>query len=153
MTLSWNKRAKSLTNPRAAGDSKSSAATVENIMPKRLTRPRRKGVKTPQGARYVGKPTLFGNPFAMPRFGHAKSVILHRAWLIGDVSDYMLERMGFCPKQIEALGRLRARILTNLHHLDGLDLTCWCPQNSKWCHADILLELAPIYAEYERLAA
>lgn len=122
-------------------------------MPKRLTRPRRKGWKTPEGARYVGKPTLFANPFQMSRFGHAKSVILHRAWLNGDIGDLMLERMGFCPRQIDALHRLRERALTNLHHLAGVDLVCWCPQSSGWCHADILMQLAPAHAEYERLAA
>lgn len=96
---------------------------------------------------------MFGNPFQMPRFGHAKAVILHRAWLKGDLGDLMLERMGFCPKQIDALHRLRERVLTNLHRLDGLDLACWCPQNSGWCHADTLIAMAPEYAELERLAA
>lgn len=89
----------------------------------------------------------------MPRFGHAKSVILHRAWLQGDLGDLTLEKLHFCPKQIDALHRMRERLLTSLHQLDGFDLVCWCPQNSKWCHANTLLEFAPLYAEYERLAA
>jgi Domain of unknown function (DUF4326) len=93
-------------------------------MPKRLTRSRRKGSKLPANSRYVGRPTLFGNPFAMPRFGHAK-----------------------------ALKRLRERVLTNLHRLDGYDLACWCPQTSLWCHANTLLKMAPEYAEFNRLAA
>lgn len=26
--------------------------------------------------------------------------------------------------------------------LRGRDLACWCPVDAKWCHADVLLELA-----------
>jgi Domain of unknown function (DUF4326) len=122
-------------------------------MPQRLTRSRRKGYRAPQGARYVGRPTLFGNPFGAPQFSHAKAVLLHKAWLKGDLSDLMLEKLRFCPKQIDALRRHRERVLTNLHRLDGLNLICWCPQSSAWCHVNTLLELVPEYAEYERWAA
>lgn len=122
-------------------------------MPKRLTRSRKKGSKTPEGARYVGRPTLFGNPFTIDRFGHTRCVILHKAWLKGELGALTLENLGYCPKEIEALDRLRERVLTNLHQLDGVDLTCWCPQSSDWCHATTLLELAPQYAEIEKVAA
>lgn len=48
--------------------------------PKRLMRRRGKGAATPEGAVYVGRPTLWGNPFAgRPRIGHARSVIFYRA--------------------------------------------------------------------------
>lgn len=47
----------------------------------------------------------------------------------------------------------RARILQRLHELHGHDLVCWCPQTSRWCHADTYLAMAPEYAELERLAA
>jgi hypothetical protein len=26
--------------------------------------------------------------------------------------------------------------------LAGKDLACWCPLDAKWCHADVLLEIA-----------
>lgn len=122
-------------------------------MPKRLTKSRRKGYRRPDNSRYVGRPTMFGNPFTMQRFGHAKSVILHRAWLNGQLGDLTLEKLQFCPAKIEALHRLRRRVLDNLHTLIGLDLVCWCPQTSDWCHATTLLEMAAKLETVEQVAA
>ena len=119
----------------------------------RIQRSRRKGIKLPDGAVYVGRPTRWGNPFTDRRWGHAKAVILHKAWLQGHLGALSLERMGYCPAEIEALGRARIAVLTNLHRLAGKDLACWCPVSSDWCHAQILIDLAPIHAEFERLAA
>lgn len=107
----------------------------------------------PPSAIYVGRPTMWGNPFAYGRCGHARSVILHKEWLAGHIGALTLERMGFCPAQIEALDRLRSRVLVNLHRLAGHDLACWCPLTSQWCHAETLLALAPQYHELEQLAA
>lgn len=56
---------------------------------------------------YVGRPTLWGNPFTTHRWGHARSVILHKSWLEGRLGAMSLERMGFCPSEIEALDRKR----------------------------------------------
>ena len=84
---------------------------------------------------------------------HARCVILHKAWLAGQLGDFALERMGFCPAQIEALHRKRAKTLIELHRLAGHDLACWCPLTSDWCHAETLLALAPQYAQLERHAA
>lgn len=107
----------------------------------------------PADAIYVGRPTMWGNPFAAMRWGHAKSVILHERWLAGDLGALTLERMGFSPAEIDALGRLRISVLTGLHRLAGHDLACWCPASSDWCHAATLLRLAPQHADYERFAA
>ncbi|WP_419181634.1 DUF4326 domain-containing protein [Novosphingobium mangrovi (ex Huang et al. 2023)] len=113
----------------------------------RLTRPPQQGVI------YVGRPTLWGNPFTGRCSGHAKSIILHRRWLSGGLGALSLERMGFCPSEIESLGRLRERVLINLHRLAGKDLSCWCPLTSEWCHAETLLDMAPHYAQLEAHAA
>lgn len=123
------------------------------ILPQRLTRSRKRGARLPEGTVYVGRPTLWGNPFTVGRFGHAKCVILHKAWLEGELGDLTLERMNFCPAEIEALHRKRVASLTRLHTLHGRNLACWCPQTSAWCHANTLIRMAPTYAEYERLAA
>lgn len=120
---------------------------------KRIVRPRRRHIPLPEGAIYVGRPTLWGNPFQDRTGGHARSVIIHAKWLEGRVGAMMLENMGFTPAEIEALERLRIRVLTQLHRLAGKDLACWCPQTSDWCHADTLLRLAPIFADLESLAA
>lgn len=96
---------------------------------------------------------MWGNPFQARRWGHAKSVILHREWLRGNLGTLTLERMGFCPAEIEALERLRIRVLTGLHHLAGSDLACWCPTSSQWCHANTLLAMASAHTDYERFVA
>lgn len=127
--------------------------------PQRIRRSRRKGYRLPGDAIYVGRPTLWGNPFVVGSWthgghgSHARCVILHRAWLAGRIGDLTLERMGFCPAQIEALLRKRERILARLHELAGHDLACWCPLTSEWCHADTYLVMAADFAELERLAA
>ena len=119
----------------------------------RVQRSRRKGYRTPEGTIYVGRPTIWGNPFAVSGRGHAKATILHKEWLAGRLGALTLERMGYCPAEIETLGRLRERVLTRLHELAGHDLACWCPLTSQWCHAETLLALAPDYTEFERHAA
>lgn len=118
----------------------------------RLQRSRRKGTCLPQGTIYVGRPTMWGNPFQAKKWGHAKSVILHRRWLQGEIAALSLERMGFDLGEVEALLRLRTRVLTNLHRLAGHNLACWCPLTSKWCHAELLLDHAPIHFDYEHHA-
>ena len=121
--------------------------------PRRIRRTRGKGKPLPAGAVYVGRPTRWGNPFTGRCSGHAKSVIVHRAWLRGEIGALTLERMGFSPGEIDALDRLRAYVLTNLHRLARRDLACWCPLSSEWCHGATLLTLAASHADYERHAA
>lgn len=120
--------------------------------PQRVQRSRRRGHSQPEGVIYVGRPTLWGNPFEHRRWGHAKATILHQNWLDGRLGALTLERMGFCPNEIEALERLRARVLTQMHTLADHDLSCWCPLSSDWCHAATLLRMAPIHADLERHA-
>lgn len=121
--------------------------------PGRIQRSRRKGARLPEGAIYVGRPTMWGNPFMGRCWGHAKSVLLHARWLEGQLGALTLEKMGFHPAEIDSLYRLRERVLTNLHRLAGHDLACWCPSSSRFCHADTLIQLAAVHAEYERHAA
>ena len=118
-----------------------------------MQRSRRKGAQLPAGAIYVGRPTKWCNPFAHRQWGHAKATILHKEWLAGHIGALTLERMGFCPAEIAALDRLRVRVLVDLHQLAARDLACWCSVRSEWCHAETLMRLAIVHAEYERCAA
>lgn len=95
---------------------------------------------------------MWGNPFANRQWGHARSCILHRRWLEGGIGALTLEKMGFSGAEIDALDRLRIRVLTRMHTLAGKDLACWCPLTSEWCHADTLLRMAVVYADYERFS-
>lgn len=122
------------------------------IIPRRVTRTRRKGYRLPPHTIYVGRPTKWGNPFAAKDRGHAKATILHKRWLAGDIGALTLEGMGFHPAEIDALDRLRCRVLQDLHQLAGHNLACWCPATSDWCHAQTLLELAATHADYERFS-
>lgn len=122
-------------------------------LPRRLHRTRRKNRTTPPGAVYVGRPTIWGNPFERrTRISHARGVILYKAWLAGDCSHRVLNAAGFSRAEAEQLARWRQRLLDQLARLAGKDLQCWCPLTSPWCHADVLLRVANS-ADNERYAA
>jgi hypothetical protein len=104
-------------------------------MPQRIQRSRQRGWRMPEGAVYVGRPTIWGNPYRVgsPRgpFGPTTPAIAvrkYRSWLLGTDPQ---------PRY----GVDRAVILNNLHQLTGRDLCCWCPLDLP-CHADVLIELA-----------
>ncbi len=109
---------------------------------RRIRRSRRKLATLPPGAIYVGRPTVWGNPFQDRVGGHARSVIYYENWLAGRVGALLLESRGFSPSEIDALARKRSAILTGLPRLAGRDLACWCPLTSDWCHANTLIRLA-----------
>jgi len=119
----------------------------------RIQRSRKKGVQLPESARYVGRPTIWGNPFEHRHWGHAKATLHHDRWLHGQLGALSLESMGFSVAEIDALFRLRERVMTRLHSLAGCNLACWCPITSRWCHADNLLRMIPFHADCERWAA
>lgn len=87
---------------------------------------RKRGVALPAGVVYVGRPTVFGNPFSdLPR---EESIATYRRWLEYDMGLFVHR------------DRKRA-VLTALPGLRGKDLACWCPLDLS-CHADVLLDLA-----------
>jgi len=98
----------------------------------------------PPGAIYVGRPTIWGNPWDVAgaiEAGYrndkaaaaALCVDLFREWLTG--SEASMTRM---LKDGEAR---RSALLARLGELRGRDLACWC-RTERPCHADVLLELA-----------
>ena len=97
----------------------------------RHQRSRRKGSKQPPGAIYVGRPTVFGNPFDFRTLGRARSVEMFAAWLDGT----------FRVPSVPSLDHKRTLLLAHIGSLSGHDLVCWCPLSSP-CHADVLLTRA-----------
>lgn len=89
-------------------------------MPQRIQRRRDKGWTMPEGVVYVGRPSVWGNPF--------NSVHSFRAWLAGTLPS--------APH-----GERRETLLARLPELRGKDLACWCAPRAA-CHADVLIELA-----------
>ena len=68
---------------------------------------------------YIGRPSIWGNPFVLGKDGDRDEVIRKfRSWLIRD--------SGISIEQISSLR--------------GKTLGCWCHPNS--CHGDVLAELA-----------
>ncbi len=121
-------------------DSRGVAPAVSaGAVPRRHQRSRRKGTRTPPGVIYVGRPTAFGNPFSSKRFGHARACALYSLWLDHRLGARTLERIGFCPAEIDGLTRFRAQLERRLPELIGKDLQCWCPLTTRLCHAEYLL--------------
>lgn len=106
-------------------------------MPKRIQRRRSKGWRMPAGAVYVGRPTIWGNPF--------DDAISFQRWLSrGEIAVSSLrDRHWFpwTPESNKRLAAVRNRILERLVDLRGKNLVCWCGLDCD-CHADVLLELA-----------
>lgn len=73
----------------------------------------------PPNSVYVGRPTMFGNPFSVPHDGTRKEVI----------------------EKFEQYVRSRPDLLAHIRReLRGKNLICWCAPLP--CHADVLLRLA-----------
>lgn len=69
---------------------------------------------------YVGRPSVWGNPFKAGVHGTREEVIeMYREYLLGN-----------------------ERLMAMLPELRGKTLGCWCAP--KVCHADVLLELANV---------
>jgi hypothetical protein len=117
-------------------------------MPRRIQRRRVFGWRAPAGAVYVGRPTLYGNPFQIARVGKVWAVFVDAApgvtgRTIATVFDEREARQ-------TAVDEFRAMFRTPggseqaeffAQKLHGRDLMCWCPEGMP-CHADVLLELA-----------
>jgi hypothetical protein len=126
------------------------------MSPVRIQRQRSKDWRMPDGAIYVGRPTLWGNPWTVAEMGvvfglpvaerRAAAVRMYRRELLhfGMLSDYDYhvspERWDAADRAIRVSG---ARSMAEYvpFALRGHDLACWCPLDVP-CHADVLLELA-----------
>lgn len=108
--------------------------------PVRIQRKRTKGWRLPANAVYVGRPTLWGNPWTIAgaiQHEFAETESEARAWCIGMFAEWLTD-----PEATWSYGADQARKITDrLGTLEGKDLACWCPPKVP-CHADVLLRLA-----------
>jgi hypothetical protein len=89
----------------------------------------------PQGTIYVGRPTIWVNPFIVGVDGTREyCVFLYRSLACG----FMAITTGATHTQMRAA---RLAMQQAKRELEGKDLACWCPLNAP-CHADVLLEIA-----------
>lgn len=82
-------------------------------------------INIPADAVYVGRPTIWGNPFLI-------GVITTRELTVAKYREWLLAQ----PPLVELAKK----------ELKGKDLVCWCAP--KACHADVLLEIANNEEEY-----
>lgn len=101
----------------------------------------------PDGAIYVGRPSRWGNPFEVGRFGRERSIALFRNALTGYwtpslfTDDEPDDLVGDAYRTFHWMREARRRSDIARLDLRGQDLACWCPLDQP-CHADVLLELA-----------
>lgn len=114
-------------------------------MPKRIQRKRTKGWRMPKGAVYVGRPTIWGNPFV----ADTRCQICHLLLQGSAGAAEAFHRHVHDEKLFDLLyDEFEAFHCNDICCIDdwvkplkGRDLACWCPLDQP-CHADVLLELA-----------
>jgi hypothetical protein len=137
-------------------------------LPSRIQRSRAKGWRMPEGAVYVGRPTVFGNPWVCswpygcpksPDYDHGHepdgTPSMHccqdvfREWLRQGVAgepSRLIGRGGGIRAALMAMtgNEARTKLVEALPRLRSKALACWCAVEGKPCHADVLLELANV---------
>ena len=101
--------------------------------PKRIQRSRSKGWKMPANAIYVGRPTVWGNPYVVG------SKLMNGETLTAEKAVELYEQhvaVNFSERDIR-------------HCLHDKDLACWCALDEP-CHADVLLRIANSRPEVAR---
>ena len=98
-------------------------------MAARIQRQRTRGWRMPDSAVYVGRPSKWGNPFAVTETRDALACCeAYRLWLT-------------VPGYTAGVPDAKQWILDHIEDLRGKDLACWCRPGQP-CHADVLLDLA-----------
>ncbi len=100
--------------------------------PQRIQLRRTNGWRMPPDTVKVDRSTRWGNPFRVDADTTAAACVERYARLLSGEHDAEFS---------EAERALGQRIRTQLPHLAGKDLACWCPLHAP-CHADVLLRLA-----------
>lgn len=93
---------------------------------KRIQRQRTKGWRMPEGAVYVGRPSIWGNPL--------------REGDLSPIHGWPMSRQEAVDQFRMLMSQLPERRAVARQRLRGRDLVCWCPLDQP-CHADVLLEL------------
>lgn len=115
----------------------------------RIQRHRTKGWRMPAGAVYVGRPSIWGNPFSELGLPVETTLDLYRNAVRGIWNPQSLIALEVSDEVgadvYQALRQWSDRIGDHpMHmaraHLAGHDLACWCSLDRP-CHADVLIEL------------
>ena len=100
--------------------------------PKRVQRKRTKGWRMPDGARYVGRPSKWGNPFHVGGKAHVfmlggwvQEDIPNAAVAVGMFEDWLSQKVNV--RRDGDWYRNNMLVSLSAGELFGLDLVCWCP--------------------------
>lgn len=110
-------------------------------MPKRIQRRRTKGWRMPPGAVYVGRPTIYGNPWVGPDAVEAYRrfiVDVLNGVLYADWAERNLDVKLTFRRPIEAWRQLRGMLMPRSQLT--FNPACWCGPD-KACHGDIFIEM------------
>lgn len=123
------------------------------MKPKRIQRKRTKGWRSPEGTKYVGRGSKWGNPYCVVKMPN------DWGWAVKCSADDMqaniltsLCHVDYKDKQDCAKDAVRCycellrqlpQMLSDIEDLRGHDLSCWCGESDN-CHGDVLLKLANI---------
>lgn len=114
--------------------------------PRRVQRTRKPGGGMPVGAKYVGRPGPYGNPFVVgiDADDAAHAAALFREWL--ETNSITVYNPYGGAEYLDAMNARRDWILGHVAELRGRDLACWCPLpgpgEPDHCHGAVLLSLA-----------
>lgn len=97
--------------------------------PIRIQRRSTKGWRMPPNTAYVGRPTIFGNPFMV-----GQEIPFLPGRRVADKRHAFSLFVGHAPLQSRLVAAAKEQ-------LRGKNLACWCPRTEP-CHADVLLEIA-----------
>ena len=121
------------------------------MRPVRVQRRREKGWRMPPNTVYVGRPTQWGNPFAVGENAMWLGLTdlpfpLPTARQPGEYDNAIrVERIADRARGVELFRAFVAHYphssVAAVDQLRGKNLACWCPLDQP-CHADVLLELA-----------
>jgi hypothetical protein len=117
-------------------------------MPIRIQCMRKKGWKAPEGVIRCSRPSIYGNPYRLNRYGRYTALALFRNTAQGIWDPKVIE--GFSNDLVDSayeshcqwVRRMGGKPVEHIQReLRGRDLSCWCKPTDP-CHVDILLEIA-----------
>lgn len=112
--------------------------SINRTQPRQVNEPKVVHCKKEENHIYIGRPSIFGNPYGTKEDSHARFIVSTREEAIEKDKQVLFEQL----KNPNNAGILFEDIIK----LKGYNLGCWC--SPKECHGDILLKIANCQHEF-----